>query len=161
VRDPHSPHDDNPAVNVSWYQAYAFAFWAGMSLPTRLEWLSAAVPESWAHPYQYSDELPDHVNYGSRRSGTTRCPSRIGEDGCWDMTGNVWEWVLDWCGPRPAANGTECRGLADCRMALGGGWKSSRAELVLTSFCPLSPASRLDDVGFRCVQLPRSNGHAQ
>lgn len=153
--------DDCPVVDVTWFNAFNFAFWAGLCLPTRLEWLSAAVPPGWAYPYQFEDLRNNKVNYGSIENYGPRATSPVRERegsaqshaGCVDMTGNVWEWVLDWCPPRPAENQLDdARRTLQCRMALGGGWQSSLDHLKLTSFAALPPQSRNVDVGFRCLK---------
>ncbi|MDP1562016.1 MAG: SUMF1/EgtB/PvdO family nonheme iron enzyme [Pirellulaceae bacterium] len=151
----YSSEDESPVVNVTWYAAYNFAFWAKLRLPTRLEWLSAAVPPGWASPYQYDDFRLAKPNYDSagtqpvRRQATT--PSHTG---CVDMSGNVWEWVMDWCPARSAQSELDdTRRALQCRMTMGGGWQSNVPDLNLTTFAPLAPGSRSVDVGFRCIRL--------
>jgi Sulfatase-modifying factor enzyme 1 len=154
----HEARDDCPVVGVSWYQAFVFAFWAGLALPRRGEWIAAAILDrEWASPYQFREFSSRTTCYGAVHDGPLavagRKPLNPGQCECVDMSGNVWEWVLDWCPPR--ADSDEARGSVDCKMALGGSWKSSLNELRLTTFCPLPPTARQDDVGFRCLKVLR------
>ncbi len=155
VRPRYAAEDESPVVHVTWYAAYNFAFWARLKLPTRSEWLSAAVPLGWASPYQYDDYRLAKPNFDAAGTLPVRRPATTpSHAGCVDMTGNVWEWVMDWCPARSAQSELdETRRALQCRMTLGGGWRSPLHDLNLTTFAPLAPGSRCVDVGFRCIRL--------
>ena len=80
--------DDYPVAGVSWYEAAAYARWAGKSLPTIYHWSRAAdqrlsadvVPAS---NFSGKSLLPAGASGGITRAGTT------------DMAGNVKEWCLN------------------------------------------------------------------
>jgi hypothetical protein len=146
--------DDSPVVGVSWYQAYNFAFWAGLQLPTRAEWLSAAVPPGWNFGWQFEEFSPRVATY--RALSTTTINHRPGVRsycGCHEMSGNVWEWVLDWSPSRPPEGDHPGRRSLECRMALGGAWTSPLDDLNLTQSAALEPATTRSDLGFRCVEI--------
>jgi dienelactone hydrolase len=86
---------------VSWYEAAAYAKFAGKALPTIHHWaLAASIPaSSWIVPQS---------NFGGKGPEPVTGGRGLGVYGTYDMAGNVREWCLN-------ATGSE-------RYILGGGW---------------------------------------
>jgi formylglycine-generating enzyme required for sulfatase activity len=85
---------DHPVVWVYREDARRYAKWAGRRLPTRLEW-ERAMRGLDGHTWPWGDDWRDHAcNLSS--TGTTPVnafPSGASPVGCFDMVGNVWEWL--------------------------------------------------------------------
>ena len=92
--------DNHPMVNVSWYNASAFATWAGGTLPMEQQWEKAARgTDGRKYPWGNTFNAAKCVcSVGIRRSSTApvgSCPAGASPYGCLDMAGNVWEWCED------------------------------------------------------------------
>ena len=130
------PGEENfPVTGVSWYEAAAFAAFAGKELPTVHQWQKAAfrssVMQNGFPVLRLSNFTDRPVPVGSRQA--------MNPYGTFDMAGNVKEWSWNAAGRR-----------GDARYILGGGF----SEPVYMSHAPdaESPWRRLPTYGFRCVK---------
>jgi sulfatase modifying factor 1 len=163
--------DDHPVTHVSWFDANAYAAWAGKRLPTEFEWEYAArkgIPKD--QRYTWGNDLKDKSGYHANVwQGTFPgvnqgldgfiLTSPVGQfganiNGLTDMGGNVWEW----CGNIyvPYENSPEKFRVLEENKPLRGG-----SFMCDSSFCHgyivshrnyTTSESSLFHTGFRCVQ---------
>lgn len=155
---------NEPAVHITFDEAFAYCKWAGKRLPTESEWIKAAYTEmrkvppqpfSRGHTYRYPTGNTasganclrdcgnsvglDHSAVLSRGRGHAEAGKTVaGVNGLFDMGANVWEWVEI---PDDSHKGTR-----------GGSWwyGSSQMEAGYRATKPRDMA--VVYIGFRCVK---------
>lgn len=88
--------ENHPVVYVDYNDAFAFAKWAGKTLPTQEEWEKAARGNKGSvYPWGNSPTVAK-TNVKENEIGDTtevdRYKSGISPYGIYDMSGNIWEW---------------------------------------------------------------------
>lgn len=147
--------EDRPVINVNWYDAQAFAAWAGVRLPTESEW-EYACRAGTTTPFNTGLDLPaslanyDVDNPARPYHGKTLPVSSFPPNtwGLYDTHGTVWEWCQDVYGAY-----TEV-GMPDrmFRVMRGGSWLNFAAECRSASRDRSLPEFRYENVGFRVVR---------
>jgi formylglycine-generating enzyme required for sulfatase activity/tRNA A-37 threonylcarbamoyl transferase component Bud32/cephalosporin-C deacetylase-like acetyl esterase len=121
--------EDFPVGGVSWYEAAAYAEFAGKSLPTLYHWLRASDPGSGAYIIPSS-------NFSSDDPAPVGSYPGMGPYGTYDLAGNVEEWC--W-------NETENK-----RYIMGGSFQNPGYMFAIPQIQP--PWDRSASNGFRCIQ---------
>ena len=167
------PTDDNwgrgqrPVIDVSWFDAMAYAQWLSdktgkpYRLPTEAEWEYAARAGTTTM-YYWGDTI------GIGRANCGDCSSKwnakrtapVGSFapnpwGLYDMLGNVWQWTCSIYdreysgGERICSTGNNANML---RALRGGAWNNEPERLRAADRAKHAPVFRDIDVGFRLVQ---------
>jgi formylglycine-generating enzyme required for sulfatase activity len=85
--------EDHPVVYVDLNDARAYAEWAGKRLPTDAEWQFAAEgPERLRYPWGDRMEAGT-CNWEAATTSVHAYPDGRSPFGCYDMSGNTWEWT--------------------------------------------------------------------
>jgi ergothioneine biosynthesis protein EgtB len=104
-----SERKDEPVCHVSFFEASAFAKWAGKRLPTEAEWEKAACYDARGskQSFPWGDDTPELTHANLFENGLwTVAPvgayaDGINDYGCHQMIGDVWEWTTSDYVPYP------------------------------------------------------------
>ena len=156
----------HPVSHVCYYEAEAFARFAGKRLPTEFEWEAAA---SWdpqagtARAYPWGDEVVtrtlanvDQLTFGTAPVGSYR--SNMSAIGCYGMIGDVWEWTTSDFLPYPGFESfpypeySEAFFGSEYKVLRGGSW-ATRPGAIRNTFRNWDYAIRRQIFsGFRCAR---------
>lgn len=166
-----------PIVCITWQQARDFSRWVDADLPSEAEWQYAAQGAGQAILYPWGQEEPscERTIYrdqsgpgcGYKRTWDV-CSRPLGKtnQGLCDMSGNVWEWVLDTGNVvkkrlslpiykedgKASCLDRECGSKGGLRIAKGGGWESRAILLTNTARAAFKDKDYHSNLGFRPVR---------
>jgi iron(II)-dependent oxidoreductase len=156
----------HPVCHVCYYEAEAFARYAGKRLPTELEWEAAASwnPEAGAKqnfPWGDQPASKDLANIDQLSFGTTPVGSHsknLSPIGCSGMIGDVWEWTSSDFQPYPGFESFPYKEYSEAffggeyKVLRGGSW-ATRPGAIRNTFRNWDyPIRRQIFSGFRCAR---------
>jgi ergothioneine biosynthesis protein EgtB len=155
---------DEPVCHVSFFEASAFARWAGKRLPTEAEWEKAASISAANAPqlFPWGDAAPDVTKANLFENGLW-APAAIGAFpegqsalGCQQMIGDVWEWTTSDYVPYPGFK-TEFdeyndKWFVNQKVLRGGSFATPQLHIRSTYRNFFHAQERWMTSGFRCAR---------
>jgi iron(II)-dependent oxidoreductase len=161
---------NHPVVGISYFEAEAYAHWAGLRLPTEAEWQMAA---SWR--IRSSAQILRRYPWGDALD-TTRCniwatglghtvpvnefENGAAPNGVLQLVGNVWEWTnADFC--LTDKEGRPVVGDMPLKSIRGGAFDTYFPSQATSFFrTGLACLFRMHNVGFRCAMDIDNNNNS-
>ena len=144
---------NRPVVNVSWYEARAYAAWVAdvtgrpLGLVTSEAWQLAATHPDGPYPWGAAEPASDRLNFDQHvgratpvglypRGASPGAGANTGGAAGAGSDGNVWEWCHDRAGPTT-------------RVVRGAGWYSAGKYARADYHYGFDPTNRFHDLGLR------------
>jgi len=162
-------YPSRPVVYVSWFEAAAYACWAGGRLPTEAEWeRTARGPGQEYRKYPWGNDNPTGETANFDKSGIGKVtpvgifPGGCSPEGAHDLAGNVWEWCWDWyskeyynlCAQQGVVKDPTGPEKGDGRVVRGGSFYFILNNLRCAARIWYDLVNRYNDLGFRLVCGP-------
>jgi ergothioneine biosynthesis protein EgtB len=156
---------DEPVTHVSYYEASAYAKWAGKRLPTEAEWEKAACFDPSHNErltFPWGNEAPD-ANKGNLFENEHWSVAPVGAFpegasvyGCEQMIGDVWEWSTSDYVPYPGFKSEfdeyNDKWFVNQKVLRGGSFATPRIHIRPTYRNFFHAHERWMVSGFRCAQ---------
>jgi formylglycine-generating enzyme required for sulfatase activity len=130
-------------AGVTWYEATAYARWAGKELPTAHQWWRAALGDG-PGPYPWGGDASSteiRTNFGLAGTAPVGShPLGVSPWGVHDLPGNVREWLRD------------ARAGDPRRVAVGGSWQDPSYMFEQSKAEYFEPGFASDLIGIRLVR---------
>ncbi len=155
---------DEPASQVTWNDARAYARWANKRLPTEAEWEYAARGGLQSKRYPWGDAEPTKSQPRANLIGSEDGYAKAGPVGkyapngfgLYDMAGNLWEWCendfVEEEYAKPSAAAAKPTGLN--KVLRGGSWFCGGGHCRSYRVAARGyggPSTPMEHRGFRCV----------
>lgn len=170
--------ENHPVVQVSWYDALAYAKWAGKRLPTEAEFEYLARGGKEDQIYHWGNNFEEATEFVNFHQGNFPVTNEVKDSfektapvksfppnafGLYEVSGNVWEWVLDTYYPnayskleqRTDGYFKEYFNKEQQKVIRGGSFLCSESYCTgyrTAARMSSTPESGLEHLGFRCVK---------
>ena len=162
---PAASRKDEPVCHASYFEASAFAKWAGKRLPTEAEWEKAACYDAQRNArsaFPWGDADPDSGNSNLFENGywsvapVGAFPDGANAYGCQQMIGDVWEWTTSDYVPYPGFKSEfdeyNDKWFVNQKVLRGGSFATPQLHIRATYRNFFHAHERWMTSGFRCAK---------